>query len=186
MSCVDEPRAQSVVYESRAVSPCFGVAGILTNSSESPDGSCGKDTIQASLAHLVTYQLDVVTVSSWCFVPRASAEACKKAEQQAKRKLMAQPEISHEPAEQILRREATRTDENIPGIIHVSHQLALLHGHDKVIFCKQCGAVNAGGTLRLLKSLCDGTGESRQKARPKLEQGLMPNEQVTADAKRAF
>ena len=55
-----------------------------------------------------------------------------------------------------------------------------------VFFCKQCGAVNAGGTLRLLKSLCDGTGESRQKARCELERGLMPNEQVTADAKRAF
>ena len=37
-----------------------------------------------------------------------------------------------------------------------------------VFFYKQCGAVNVGGTLRLLKSLCDGTGES-QNARRKLE-----------------
>ena len=57
---------------------------------------------------------------------------------------------------------------------------------DNVFFCKECGAVNAGGTLRLLKSQCDGTGESRQRARRKLERGLMPYEQVTADAKRAF
>ena len=92
---------------------------------------------------------------------------------------MAQPEISHEAADKILRNQATRTDEHFQGIIHASHRLALLHRHDKVFFCKQCGAVNAGGTL---KSLCDGTGESRQKARRKLERGLMPNEQVTADA----
>ena len=99
---------------------------------------------------------------------------------------MAQPDISHQAADQILRSQASRTDENFPGIIHVSHQLALLHGHANVFFCKQCGAVNASGTLRLLKSLCDETGESRQKARRKLERGLMPNEQVTTDAKRAF
>ena len=80
----------------------------------------------------------------------------------------------HEAAEQILR-VRHHTDEHFPGIIHVSHQLALLHGHDKVFFCKQCGAVNAGGTLRLLKSQCDCTGESRQKARRKLERGLIPN-----------
>ena len=36
------------------------------------------------------------------------------------------------------------------------------------------------------QSLCDGSGESRQKARRKLERGLMPNEHVMADAKRAF
>ena len=55
-----------------------------------------------------------------------------------------------------------------------------------MFFCTQCGAVNAGGALRLLKSQCDGSGESRQKARRKLERGLMPNELVMADAKRAF
>ena len=37
-----------------------------------------------------------------------------------------------------------------------------------------------------MKSQCDGSGESRQKARHKLERGLMPNEHVMADAKRAF
>ena len=40
--------------------------------------------------------------------------------------------------------------------------------------------------MKLLKSQCDGTGGSRQKARRKLERGLMPNEHVTVDAKRAF
>ena len=100
----------------------------------------------------------------------------ERAEREAKRKLMAQPEISHEAAEQIFRSGNPRTDENFPGIIHVSHQLALLHGHDNVFFCEQSGAFHAGGTLKLLKSLCDGTGESRQKARRKLKRGLMPNE----------
>ena len=102
------------------------------------------------------------------------------------RKLVAQPEISHEVAEAILRSRAARTDDKFPGIIHVSHQLALLHGHENVFFCTQCGAVNAGGSLRLPKSLCDGSGESRQKARRKLERGLMPHEHIVADAKRAF
>ena len=55
-----------------------------------------------------------------------------------------------------------------------------------MFFCTQCGAVNAGGALRLLKSQCDGSGESRQKARRKLERGLMLNEHVMADAKRAL
>ena len=45
---------------------------------------------------------------------------------------MAQPGISHEAAEQILLSQATRTDEHFPGIVHVSHQLALLRGHGNV------------------------------------------------------
>ena len=114
------------------------------------------------------------------------SKALKKAQRDAKRKFVAQPEISHEAAELILRNQAARTDENFPGTIHVSHHLALLHGHENVFFCTQCGAVNAGGALRLMKSQCDGSGESRQKARRKLERGFMPNEQVMADAKRAF
>ena len=97
-------------------------------------------------------------------------------QREAKCKLVAQPEISHEAAEAMQRSQAARTDEKFPGIIHVSHQLALSHGHENVFFCTQCGAVNAGGSLRLLKSLCDGSGESRQKGRRKLERGLMPHE----------
>ena len=114
------------------------------------------------------------------------SKALKKAQRVAKRKFVAQPEISHEAAELILRNQVTRTDEKFPGTIHVSHHLALLHGHESVFFCTQCGVVNAGGALRLLKSQCDGSGESRQKARRKLERGPMPNEHVMADAKRAF
>ena len=114
------------------------------------------------------------------------SKALKKAQRDAKRKFVAQLEISHEAAELILRNQAARTDEKFPGTIHVSHHLELLHGHENVFFCTQCGAVNASGALRLLKSQCDGSGESRQKARRKLERGLMPNEQVMADAKRAF
>ena len=167
-------------------------------------GSCGKDT---SPAHLARSQPDVGTqyahvgypgvelVSRAMYISRKKrnletvqrhSKALKKAQRDAKRKFVAQPEISHEAAELILRNQAARTDEKFLGTIHVSHQLALLHGHENVFFCTQCGAVNAGGALRLLKSQCDGSGESRQKARRKLERGLMPNEHVMADAKRAF
>ena len=105
-------------------------------------------------------------------------KALKRVQREAKRKLVAQPEMSHEAAEAILRGQAPRTDEKFPGIIHVSHQLALLHGHENVFLYTQCGVVNAGGSLRLLKSLCDGSGDSRQRARRKLERGLMPIEHV--------
>ena len=114
------------------------------------------------------------------------SKALKRVQREAKRMLVAQPEISHEAAEARLRSQAARTDEKFPGIIHVSYQLALFNGHENVFFCTRCGAVNAGGSLRLLKSLCDGSGESRQKARRKLERGLMPNEHVVADARRVF
>ena len=110
----------------------------------------------------------------------------KAAQREAKRRFVAQPGISHEAAEAILRSQAAGTDEKFPGIIDVSHQLALLHGNENVFFCTQCGAVNAGGSLRPLKSLCDGSGESRQQARRELERGLMPNEHVVADANAHF
>ena len=112
--------------------------------------------------------------------------ALKRVQCEAKRKLVAQPEISHEDADFLLRSQAARSEEKFLGIIHVSHQLALLHGHENVVLCTQCGAVNAGGSLRLLKSLCDGSGVSRQKARRKPKRVLMPNEHVVADAKRTF
>ena len=82
------------------------------------------------------------------------SKALKRVQREAKRKLVAQPEVSHEAAEAIVRSQTARIDEKFPGIKHVSHQLALLHGHETVLFCTQCGAVNAGGSLRLLKSLC--------------------------------
>ena len=199
MSCADELRAQPVVCVSRAVSHLGGGAEILTNSLESSGRSCGKDTLLAPPAHFDTSQPEVFSgvelvsratyISSKrrnCETRQRQSKAHKSAEREAKRKLLAQPEISHEAAEQILLSQAARTDENFPGIMHVSHQLALLHGHDNVFFCKQCGAVNAGGTLRVVKSLCDGTGEPCQKARRELERGLKPTEQVTAGAKRAF
>ena len=89
-------------------------------------------------------------------------KACKRVERGAKRKLTAQPEISHEAAEQILRNQATRTDDNFLCIIHVSRQLALLRGHANVFFCRQCGAINAG-TPRVMKSLCDGLANLARK-----------------------
>ena len=113
------------------------------------------------------------------------SKALKRVQREAKRKLVAQPQISHEAAEAFLKSQTARTVEKFPGTIRISHQLALLHGHENVFFCTQCGAVNDGGSLRLLKSLCDGSDEFRQKARRKLERGLMPNEHVVADAKPA-
>ena len=56
----------------------------------------------------------------------------KRVQREAKRELVAQPEISHEAAVAVLKSPAGRTDEKFPGIIHVSHQLALLHGHENV------------------------------------------------------
>ena len=167
-------------------------------------GSCGKGTSPAYLArsqpgvstqcaHVGYPGVELVSRATYISRKKRNLEtvqrqskALKKAQRDAKRKFVAQPEISHEAAELILRNLVVRTDENFPGTIHVSHHLALLHGHENVFFCTQCGAVNAGGALRLLKSQCDGSGESRQKARRKLERGLMPNEHVMADAKRAF
>ena len=150
-----------------------------------PGGSSGKDT---SPAHFARSQPDVGTqyahfgypgvelVSRATCISRKKrnletvqrhSKALKKAQRGAKRKFVAQPEISHEAAELVLRNQAARIDEKFPGTIHVSHQLALLYGHEHVFFCTQCGAVNTGGALRLLKSQCDGSGESRQKARRK-------------------
>ena len=103
------------------------------------------------------------------------SKVLKRVQREAKHKLVAQPEISHEVAEAILRKQQLQTDEKLHGVIHVSHQLALLHGHENVFFCTQSGAANAGGSLRLLKSLCDGSGEFRQKARRKLVRGLKTN-----------
>ena len=82
------------------------------------------------------------------------SKALEKAQREAKSKFVAQPELSHEAAQSISRSQANRTDETFPGVIHVSHQLALLLGHENVFFCTQCGAVNAGGALGPLKFQC--------------------------------
>ena len=87
----------------------------------------------------------------------------KLADRVAKRKLMAQPENSHAFAEQMLRSREPSTDRHFVDAIHAGHQLALLQELSKVFFCRQCGAVNAGGSLRLLKSQCDRSGEARRK-----------------------
>ena len=62
------------------------------------------------------------------------SNALKKAQRDAKRKFIAQPEISHEAADLILRNQAARTDEKFHGTTHVSHHLALLHGHENAFF----------------------------------------------------
>ena len=94
--------------------------------------------------------------------------------------------LSHAFAEQLLKCRAPRTNEQFVGSVHARNQLALLLGHSLVLFCSQCGAVNAGGSLRLLKSQRDGSRESRRKARRKLERGLLPNAQVPTNARRTF
>ena len=101
----------------------------------------------------------------------------KRAEGVAKRKLMAQPEISLGFAEILLKGKEPCGNEHFVG------QLALLHEYIGGVLlqsmwrCERWWAVEVS---------CDGSGESRRKARRKLERGLMPNARVPADAKRAF
>ena len=128
-SCVD-----------RAVSHGFDVA--------MSGGSCGKDTSPAHLARLRpgvgTHAVRTCWLSwSWGCVHQQKrnleavqrhSKALKKAQRDAKRKFVAQPEISHEAAELISTNHAARIDEKFPGTIHVSHQLALLHGHENRVF----------------------------------------------------
>ena len=121
--------------------------------------------------------------SSWCHVPRISAERGGTG-----RRDSANPRRTREPNEKrnancwYNLKSATRplpAQTNISQVSYTSATNSLCCMLTTMcFFCKQCGAVNAGGTLRLLKSLCDGTGESRQKARRKLGRGLMPDEQV--------
>ena len=175
-------------------SPLRNVTGTPESSGESV-GTVTCNAQRMSSTHLVPVVpsgVELVSRATYISRKKRNRETCwrqskalKRVQREAKRKLVAQPEVSHEAAEASVRSQAARIDEKFPGIMHVSHQLALLHGHENVFFCTQCGAVNAGGSLRLLKSLWDGSGESRQKARRKLESGLMPNEHVVADAKRA-
>ena len=61
------------------------------------------------------------------------SKAFKRVLREAKRKLVAQPEISHEAAEAILRSQAPRTDEKISWY-HTRQPLAYLHGHENVFF----------------------------------------------------
>ena len=142
----------------------------------------------AHLVPVVPSGVELVSRASYISRKKRNRETCwrqskalNSAQPEVKRKLVAQPEIRHEAAVAILGNQAARTDEKFPWIIHISHQLALSHDHENVFFCTQCGAVNAGGSLRPLKSLCDGSGEARKKARRKLERGLMPNEHGVAD-----
>ena len=117
---------------------------------------------------------------------KRQAKSLNLAEKVARRKRMALPENRHAFAKQMLRSREPSTDGHLVDAIHDSHQLALLQEHSKVFFCRPCGAVNAGGSLRLLESRCDESGVARRKARRKLERGQMPNAQVSADAGRRF
>ena len=98
-----------------------------------PDGFAGVDL--ASLATNISRKR-----RNW-ETRRRQSKACKRAEREAKRKLVAQPEISHEAAELMLRSQATRTDENFPGFVHVSHQRSLAWSRQCVflhtVWCRQ-------------------------------------------------
>ena len=118
--------------------------------SKSHGGSSGKDTRHAEHVSSTNSVPDVFTgvelVSRATYINRkrrnwetrqCQSKACKRAERKAKRKLMAKPEISHEAGEQILRSQATRTDENFLVSYRSSHQLALLSG------ARMCSSANS-------------------------------------------
>ena len=65
------------------------------------------------------------------------AKSLKLADRVTKRKLMAQPEISHAFAEQLLRNREPRTDEHGADAIHASHKLAVVQDHSIVFVCCQ-------------------------------------------------
>ena len=110
------------------------------------------------------------------------ARASKKASLQAKRgKPRDQPRSSRTYAYEA----GSRLRRSFRDI-HDSDQLATLRGRDDVFFCRLCVEVNAGGSLRPLKLWSDGSGESRRKARRKLDRGTMSNDRVRADAGRAI
>ena len=93
------------------------------------------------------------------------AKSLKFADRVAKRKLIALPEISFVFDEQLLRNREPRTVKHFVDVIHASHMLAPLQEHSTVFFCSHCDAVIFVGSLRLLKSQCDGSAGSRGKAR---------------------
>ena len=93
------------------------------------------------------------------------AKSLKFADRVAKRKLIALPEISFVVAEQLLRNRGPRTVKHFVDVIHASHMLSPLQEHSTVFFCSHCDAVIFVGSLRLLKSQCDGSGGSRGKVR---------------------
>ena len=115
-------------------------------------GSGGKDMFPAHLArsqpgvgtqyaHVGYPGVELVSRATYISRKKRNLEAVQrhskalnKAQRDAKRRFIAQPEISHEAAELILRNQAARTDEKFPGTIHVSHHLTLLHGHENVFF----------------------------------------------------
>ena len=145
-------------FSAEVTAPSSSPLRNVTSTPESSGESCGtvtRTTKRTSSTHLVPVVpsgVELVYISR----KKRNSETCwrqskalKRVQREAKRKLVAQPEISHEAAEAILRSQAARTDEKFPGIMHVSHQLALLHGHKNVFFCTQRGAVNAGGSLTL-------------------------------------
>ena len=97
---------------------------------------------------------------------KRQAKSLKPADREAKRKLLAQREISHVLAEQLPRSREPRTNEH------------LAFDSRKPSACT---------FARPLKRVSSATSVvSRRKARRKLGRGLMPDAQVLADARRAL
>ena len=76
--------------------------------------------------------VELVSLNSWHNRKKRNLDTCwrqskalKRVQREAKRKLVAQPEISHGAAVAILRSQAPRTDEKFPGIIHASERVFL-------------------------------------------------------------
>ena len=135
----------------------------LTIFSKSSGGSFGKDTRHAE--HM-TFTHPAPDVFNWC----GAGVACYVQENGPTRELNGQRNASgwhnlksDEAAVQILcrvehyegtDREMMQLSQNLLSRVSSCRQTAptTISLDAKVFFCKQCGAVNAGGTLRLLKS----------------------------------
>ena len=149
-SGLGKAREQSVAtsFSAEVSAPLSCMLSSLTNFSKSSGESFGKDTRHAAHMSFTQPMPDVFTcvelVSRASYINRKrrnwetrqrQSKAYNRAEREAKRKLMVQPEICHEAAKQMLRSQATCADDNFFGAIHVSHQLALLQSHANVFFC---------------------------------------------------
>ena len=111
---------------------------------------------------------------NWCLEPRMSAGRNANLRRSSANEMpnatsLHNRQISHEAAELILRNQAGRTDEEISWY-HTRKPPSRLAAwaRERVFLHTVHGAVNAGGALSQKKSQCDGSGESRQKARRKL------------------
>ena len=165
------------------------IKDLLTNFSASSDVSCGKDTHPAEQMSLTQPAIHAPPAHFHMSFP---CHARQQEESELGRRDGDNPRLASEPNGKrnawLNLKSATKPLSKYYGARQPAPTRIFLVSCTSVtnwffcmvttvcFFCYQCEAVNAGGTLRLLKSLCDGTGESRQKAIRKLVRALMPNE----------